>query len=346
MPAKRVPKYGIHKASGQARVYINGDEHYLGKYGSPESHIEYQRRIAEWAASPVTLDSSTLSIDALSLAYLEFAKGYYRKDGEPTTHILAVRCALRYPIRLYGPELASAFGPKKLKAVREAMVADDLSRKQINRLVDIIKRAFKWAASEELVAGSVAVNLSTVEALHLGRTTAREIPDILPVDNAIVDATLPHLLPQLVAMIELQRLTGARPGEITRLRPCDIAVREDGVWVYRPASHKNQHRGKDRTVFIGPLGQELLRPWLERSADSYCFSPLEAREEKFRRQRAARKTKVQPPESAGNRRTSPPVKSFVKSVGGGSASPTRQKSTSSRTSAAMHCKLSFGPRMW
>ena len=50
MPAKRKPAYGLHKPSGQARVRIDGEDHYLGVYGTPESRDRYDDLIAEWFA--------------------------------------------------------------------------------------------------------------------------------------------------------------------------------------------------------------------------------------------------------------------------------------------------------
>ena len=52
MPRKpgKVPSYCRHKHSGRAVVRIDGRDHYLGRYGSPESHEEYERCIAEWRA--------------------------------------------------------------------------------------------------------------------------------------------------------------------------------------------------------------------------------------------------------------------------------------------------------
>ena len=44
----KVPSYCRHKASGRAVVRIDGKDHYLGIYGSPESHDEYERLISEW----------------------------------------------------------------------------------------------------------------------------------------------------------------------------------------------------------------------------------------------------------------------------------------------------------
>ncbi len=87
-------------------------------------------------------------------------------------------------------------------------------------------------------------------------------------------------------MVELQRATGCRPGEVCASRPKDVDRTED-VWVYRPASHKTQHKGKRRIVLIGPRGQEILRPYLLRPEDEYCFRPARhiAIPRKFKRYR-------------------------------------------------------------
>lgn len=45
-----VPKYRKHRASGQAVVTLNGQDHYLGPHGTKASSVEYDRLIAEWLA--------------------------------------------------------------------------------------------------------------------------------------------------------------------------------------------------------------------------------------------------------------------------------------------------------
>ena len=40
------PSYRLHKATGQAVVVLSGHSVYLGKFGTPESHTEYDRVIA------------------------------------------------------------------------------------------------------------------------------------------------------------------------------------------------------------------------------------------------------------------------------------------------------------
>ncbi len=46
-------------------------------------------------------------------------------------------------------------------------------------------------------------------------------------------------------------LTGMRPGEVCKMHSCDLEV-SVSVWIYRPASHKTQHFGHAREVYLGP----------------------------------------------------------------------------------------------
>jgi integrase len=95
-----------------------------------------------------------------------------------------------------------------------------------------------------------------------------------------VEATLPHLPDVVADMVRVQRLTGMRPAELCMLRPRDLD-RSSDVWLYRPASHKTQHHGRDRVIFIGPQAQAVLLRYLARDTDAYCFAPCDS--EKKRR---------------------------------------------------------------
>jgi len=82
-----VPKYRLHRGSGQAVVTIDSTDRYLGKFGSQSSHQEYDRLISEWLARrrqslPDAPDS--LTINELAVRYWQFAQDYYRKDGRST----------------------------------------------------------------------------------------------------------------------------------------------------------------------------------------------------------------------------------------------------------------------
>jgi integrase len=105
----------------------------------------------------------------------------------------------------------------------------------------------------------------------------------------VLNATLSHLSPVLQAMVHFQRLTGCRPTEACLLRPCDIDT-SGRVWCFRPATHKTEHHGMERRIFIGPAAQQILQPFLARPVEAYCFSPREARRRKTSESQTTRTT--------------------------------------------------------
>ena len=165
-----VPAYRLHKASGQARVIVNREHIYLGKFGSAESREEYARLIAELAAGhspPGNSKASSeggepISVNQTILAYWVFVKGHFIKDGKTTREVDNIRDALRPLRQLYGSTPAAEFGPKKLKAVRQKMIENGLCRRVINNRVGRIKRMFKWAVADELVPPGIYHGLQAV----------------------------------------------------------------------------------------------------------------------------------------------------------------------------------------
>jgi integrase len=248
---------------------------------------------------------SDLTVNELILAYLRHADSYYRKNGKPTVEPGNIRLAVRPVRQLYGHTPAREFGPVALKAVRGAMAKADICRSEINRRIGRIVRAFKWAVSEELVPPSVHQALQTVPGLRRGRSDVRESQPVKPVPDAFVDAVRPHVSRQVWAMVELQRLTGMRPGEVCSMRTIDIDT-SGQVWTYTPERHKTEHHGRERRVYLGPTAQAILRPWLRAELLAYLFSPAEAMAERRAEMRERRKTRVQP--SQQNRAKSRPAK--------------------------------------
>lgn len=283
MPKKpRIPKYSLHKPSGRARVIVDGRHIWLGKYGSDESIERYNRMVAELATAPAGLTAAAapatlepITVSEVAAQYWRHAQAYYVKDGRPTAEQAHVRVLLRLLRPLYGRSPAVDFGPRAAKAVRQKMLDSGWSRLYINRQMGILCRVFKWAAVEELVPASVHDTIRLIPGLKKGRTTAPDYPDVEPVSESDIQATVPHLPPIVAAMLRFQRATGARPGEICILRPGDVD-RTGEVWEYRPGGHKTEHHDKKRVIFIGPKAQDILRPYLLREAGAYCFSPADA----------------------------------------------------------------------
>src|SRR3984957_5191606 len=212
-----VPSYRRHKQSGQAIVTLNGRDILLGPHGTAASRGEYRRQIAQWITGgrQLTEDGTDVSIAELIQAFKKHAEEYYRRpDGTPTDEVSSFRQSLR-PLRtLFGSSLARDFGPLSLGVVRNEKIRLGWCRTNINGQVARIKHVFKWAVSKELVPASVHHALVTVAGLRLGRSEARESDPVKPVPDEVVDATLVHLSPTIQAMVQLQRLTGARPGGV------------------------------------------------------------------------------------------------------------------------------------
>ena len=310
-PKNRVPSLTRHKSTGQARCRWDGNDHYFGPFGEPETEERFRRWAGELlttgtapdlrrrrADEPAPDDPAGVTVSELIARYRRHCLDYYRDpEGGTTGEVDQVRLSLKPVRETYGTTPAAAFGPKRLKAVREIMVRSGLCRREVNKRVGRVKRMFKWGVAEELLPPTVRHGLDAVEGLKRGRTEARETKPVPPAPEGDVNAVLPRLPRPVAAMVKLQLLTGMRPGEAIRLRPSEVN-RDGAVWEYAPTRHKTQYRGKSRTVMIGPRAQAVLGPFLDdRPAEAFAFSPREAVAEVRARRRAERTT----PESCGNR---------------------------------------------
>src|SRR5262245_26550531 len=166
MPRSRaIPSYRLHRQSGQAVVTLTdhrGRRHdrLLGPFGSSQSHQEYVRVLGEWEANGRRLAGRTpapdLTVAELLAAFMKHADSHYRRpDGMPTGEPKVFALAFRRLKKLYAHMLAHEFGPLALRAVREQMIQDGISRRVINGLVNRIRHVFKWAASLEMLPASV-----------------------------------------------------------------------------------------------------------------------------------------------------------------------------------------------
>jgi integrase len=91
--------------------------------------------------------------------------------------------------------------------------------------------------------------------------------------------------------VEIQRLTGMRPTEVTIVRTVDLNT-TGTIWEYRPARHKLDHLVVERFVMIGLRAQEILKHWIRTDIEAYLFSPVETLEKFHAERRESRKTPV------------------------------------------------------
>ena len=315
------PKPRLHKPSGRLVVTLR-DVHsgarrdiYCGRYGDAQAMVRYAEVVHAWKDRGRVLDATPTNprgldepdrgtVAAVALAYLNdlIAQGRMHEK-----HLSGVRRALGILRSLHGATPITEFGPRALKEVRRAMV--DLrigkrknrrwSRKTINeRLRHLINMA-EWSVSEERAPAHWAHALQSVKPLRRGEFG---VPDGEPVRPAVVEhveAIREYVSSVIWAMIQTQRYTGMRAGEVCIMRAIDIDTTGD-IWLYRPSTHKNQHRGHDRVVALGKQAQDAIHPLLiGRPIHAYLFDPRES----FRERAEANATEGKP--RRANQRPSP-----------------------------------------
>jgi integrase len=301
-----VPSYRRHRASGRAVVTLNGVDHYLGAWNSPESKAEYDRVVAEWMTRGRRLASRRVAAGkADDMLLKELILGYvsYLAPTLPGVEVEKLKRALKPVRELFGETVASGFGPVRYKAVRAKMVGSGLCISTINYRLGAIRRMVAWGVENEMLPGDALHKLEAVAPLKAGRDAKAE-RKVLPVCEEDIRAILPHLQPTVRSMVELQALTGMRPGEVCRMTMAQI---DRGVdpWIYRPARHKTAGRGKDRAIPLGPRVRELLEARLKADPDAALFSPSESVEALRESRRQSRKTRPSPCQLRRKRKRNP-----------------------------------------
>ena len=117
---------------------------------------------------------------------------------------------------------------------------------------------------------------------HYEKVAAQESLEgkkVKPVPISYIEAIQPYVSSQVWAMIQLQLLTGARPGEIVLIKIEDID-RSDEVWIFRPEKHKKDYLDIERDIYMGEKAQAIAARFMfGREPDEYLFSPREANQE-------------------------------------------------------------------
>lgn len=274
-PRKSIPSYRLHKASGQAVVTLDGHDVYLGRHDTKASRDAYERAVITWKAHGWRPREQRLAL-SVSAMIAEFwlhveREGLYAKNGKPTSERFVIRQALRPLMSLYASMPAADFKPSDLRVVREAYHhRKAISRNTVNAYVHKVRTVFGWAVSMDLVPAPTWQALKSLPALRRGQGTAIENVPVKPANLRDVAKVLRVAPPQIGALIRLQWLTGARPGEVVQLRLGDID-RTGTVWIYRPGSHKTEHHGINREILLGPRAQAVLAPFLRADPGAYLF---------------------------------------------------------------------------
>lgn len=234
-----------------------------------EMAIEAAHRLWEQATRQQRVAPSGHTVQDVCDAYIKHAAVYYRGGSEAAT----VTCALRAFRELHGVRHMAELVHTDMLRVRDAIIRRGLSRTTVNRYMAVIcNRLMPWALDEGLISATTKAELSQVSPLKAHRSEAPETEPVRPVDDAIIERTIAHMMPNTADMVRVHRLTGMRPAEICAMRWQDID-RATTPWIYRPAHHKNEWRNKPRAIAIGPKAREIL---MRHQDTEYPFSPVAA----------------------------------------------------------------------
>lgn len=280
----RLPTYRLHKPSGQARVRWMGKELWFGEYDSPASRqrfAEFLKKVISGtlldvdllprrAAKAVQSTDAGISVNELCVAFLRHAEQHYRKGDDLTAEYDCFVSAIKPLKDLFGVIPLNEFGPCSLKAVRQRMVENGWCRRYVNRSITRIRQIFKFGVENEYVEPTVLQKLQAVAPLLAGRTDAPDHPQRQAVPQEHIDAVKQLVSKRCRDLIDLQLLTGARPGELLLLTGRMID-RTGDVWTAELREHKTKHHGKVRKLAFGPKTQLILRRHLKADPDARVF---------------------------------------------------------------------------
>lgn len=250
-----VPKLKLHKGTGRYCVRIDGREVYLGR-DKAEAEQQYFSLLAGHTKPD---GEQELHIAEIIERYLN----YMEKFGKLSDRLTS---AMRYLNQTLGHYVPTLVKMAELMRLRETMLEPNKRgqrhcRTEINRLMRECARCFQWASAHELASAEVHGKFSVLEPLKAGHCDAPEKKAVSVVELDAVRAVQGKVRVPVKAMIELQLLTAARPGEIVNLK-VDMIDRTVDPWKCELTEHKTAHLGHKRVLFFGEQAQAVLKPFI------------------------------------------------------------------------------------
>lgn len=287
LPGERKRKQVPLRAPGAKHTMRADRPRKMAEQAAARYWEEHTRQVARHEPSGV-------SVAELCALWAEHCREYYRRpDGKPTSMATNAILAVRLFRDLYGNAAVAELTHADMLQLRDALVRSGVARTTVNRRLWCVKYMLSWALDEALITATVKAELTQVRGVKRGRTSAPERVPVRPVDDATVEKTVEHMVPNTADMVRVHRLTGMRPCELCAMR-WSLIDRSRTPWVYHvpPEANKNEWRGElgmPRVVCIGPKARAIL----ERHTDGDIpFSPARAMAEHIEAVRAARKTPV------------------------------------------------------
>lgn len=267
--------------SGQARIRLGGKDVYLGKFGTRASHEKFHRVVAEFYRTGEPPGSNgeppaSHTLGDLINSFRLWAEKRYVKNGRQTSEVGLYKLSCGSLLDVAPIDMpANDILPTHLTTMRTRLAELGLARGTINGRLRRIKTMYAWGVEQGFVDPSAWHGLKAVRGAKKGE--AKTPPKITPAPTQDILAIRNEVPPSIWALVQLCILTGCRPGEAVVLRPCDIdrvpPVLGQGVWVWKPYTHKTEHHEKERVIVIGPQCQQHITPFVDGLApDAFVFT--------------------------------------------------------------------------
>lgn len=314
MPKVALPKFRVHAARRQfcvdvPRVGQRAQRVYLGR-DEAAARAEYDRIVMPMLhgrppALEVKADANKEApAPAKVVRVVKVLADYirYLRARQPTTHGHYVHEDHVGPMArlvrdVIGFEEAATLKSTQIEKAFDAMVRQGWALATIRKRTLAFRNVIKRAVKDEVLPERVIAAFDLADRVDECTKGVKQALKRRPADLADVRRTQEHCTQSVRDMIELMVVTGCRPTEVFRMRAVDIDT-AGPVWKYTPVTHKTQHHGKTRVIYIGPKGQQVLARYFGRGrVDLPVFSPKLSEVERREAMHAARTTRL----SCGNR---------------------------------------------
>ena len=170
------------------------------------------------------------------------------------------------------------------------------TRQGINHNLKHIRRIWNWGIGRGYVTQAQAKNLEELRQVSFGQ--APENHKRLKVTQEEFQKVLENVNSVVADMLQLIWFTAMRPGEVCKMRPCDILCDDPECWLYIPGrdispvgEHKTMRFGRTKVIPLTTKSQSVLQKRIsDFNSKEYIFKPIDAINEMFEERAKKRQT--------------------------------------------------------
>lgn len=202
--------------------------------------------------------STSLTLRQLTTLYIAHAEKHYRRrDNTPTREHLNIRAILDRWNTFANPDSnPGRTNRHQVRAWLDQLAAERLSRCYVNACLAKVRRFIRWSADLDYLPISICEELRLVLPLAAFRTRATEPAPRAELSDDDLAAIALHLPLWARNVVQLLKLTGARPGELLELSNAEVHI--DSRPRLTPLQHKSAHRGKSRLIALCPAAVRIV----------------------------------------------------------------------------------------